>query len=243
MTTMSSLKDEYQPFMVDCETIGTRPNDAPVMQIALVSFNPETFEPMDELTVYLPLNEQIKAGKIADPGTVAWWGKQKAEVLNNILENMNKAGTMRQELNKITQWVTEKCREAGTPKKMAKSVFWAKPVGFDFPFIDGLFQFYKVVPAFHYREVMDMHTYIVSMFQAVFLSNFKYPLPRGAAVDMYWWFNDYMKELDKGVEDSSHNATADCYYQLHWLRLAHTHMMGLLNHYDQNQTVKDFKVK
>ena len=63
MTTISSLNEVYQPFMVDCETIGTIPNTAPVLQIAVVSFDPDTFEPTDELTVYLPLNEQIAAGK------------------------------------------------------------------------------------------------------------------------------------------------------------------------------------
>ena len=38
MTTISSLNEVYQPFMVDCETIGTIPNTAPVLQIAVVSF-------------------------------------------------------------------------------------------------------------------------------------------------------------------------------------------------------------
>ena len=239
MTTISSLNEVYQPFMVDCETIGTIPNTAPVLQIAVVSFDPNTFEPKDELTVYLPLNEQIAAGKKADPETVKWWGKQNPKVLEDILAKVNTAGKLSDELAKITRWVNEKCK---LPKGSAKSVFWAKPVGFDFPFVDGLFHENKVIPAFHYREVMDMHTYIISMYQAVFYQSFNYRLPRGAAVDMYWWFNDYMKEINEKVEEEAHNATSDCYYQLHWLRLAHEHMMGLLNHYDQKQTVKDFKL-
>lgn len=241
--TISNLKTAYKPFMVDCETIGLCPNKNVVMQVALVSFNIDTFEPEDELTVYFPLNDQIKDGRIADKGTVDWWGKQNPEVLKEILANMNAAGTVEDSLNKITQWVNEKCSKAGKGKQVAKSVFWAKPVGFDFPFVDGLFQEYKAVPVFNFREVMDMHTYIVSMYQAVFLNNFKYPLPRGAAVDMYWWFNDYMKTLDETVEDKAHNATDDCYYQLHWLRLAHEHMMPLLNHYDQTQNVKEYNPK
>ena len=89
---------------------------------------------------------------------------------------------------------------------------------------------------------MDMHTYIVSMFQSVFYHTFNYRLPRGAAVDMYWWFNDHMKEKNKKVEEDAHNATSDCYYQLEWLRLAHEHIMPLLNYYDQHQEVKGCKL-
>lgn len=238
--TISNLKTDYQPIMVDCETIGLQPNKNAVMQIAAVAFDPVTFAPQEEITIYLPLVEQIKSGRVADPKTVEWWGNQNAKVLQDIMDEVAKCGSVADELQKLTDWVTEKCRRG---KTFAKATFWAKPVAFDFPFVDGLYQDAKVTPVFSYREVMDMHTHIVTMFQSIFYHTYNYPLPRGAAVDMYWWFNDYMKELDENVKDSAHNATADCYYQLQWLKLAHELCMPLLSHFDEKGTVKDFKPK
>ena len=240
MTTISKLGVEYQPIMVDCETLGTTPNTTPVLQLALVSFDPQTFEAKEEFEIFLPLNEQLQKGRKPDQGTVDWWGKQNADVLKYIMEGVNAANPMSEQLFKVYHWILGQCERTGK-KPNAQTVFYAKPAAFDFPFVDGLFQEYKVPSPFHYRDVIDIHSHLVSMFQTAFFYTYKYELPRGAAVDMYWLFNDWAKtQEDSKREEIAHNATADCHYQLEWVRWAKEHCDRMLSYYDSHQEVKGY---
>lgn len=240
MTTIRSLDTQYVPIMFDCETLGTTPNTTPVLQLALVSFDPKTFEAKDEFEIFLPLNEQIRKGRKPNPSTVEWWEKpERRDVLNYILQGVNAAKPMNEALLETYQWCMKQVNGVKS-KGQVKTQFWAKPVGFDYPFLDGLYQEYQVPSPFHYREVMDMKTYVMSMFEHVFYALYKYPLPLGANTEMYWLFNDYAKIRDKGKEDEAHNATVDCHYQLEWIRWAKEHCDRILSHYDSTQQVKSY---
>ena len=95
MTTIHSLDTQYVPIMFDCETLGTTPNTTPVLQLALVSFDPKTFEAKDEFEIFLPLNEQLVNGRKPNQSTVEWWEKpERRDVLNYILQGVNSAKPM-----------------------------------------------------------------------------------------------------------------------------------------------------
>ena len=127
----------YHHFMVDTETLGVLPNCNPVLQIALVEFDPVSFQPTGkELTVFLPLVEQLQKGAVADKGTVEWWNKpERIKALTEVMQGVNKAGTVEEELMKIYRWIETVCKPEGT--EMGKTMFWAKPTLFDYPMVEG----------------------------------------------------------------------------------------------------------
>lgn len=105
MTTISKLGVEYQPIMVDCETLGTTPNTTPVLQLALVSFLTHKLLKLRKNSKYsYLLNEQLQKGRKPDQGTVDWWGKQNADVLKYIMEGVNAANPMSEQLFKVYHW-------------------------------------------------------------------------------------------------------------------------------------------
>jgi len=209
--------ERYHHFMVDCETLGVLPNSNPVLQIAIVEFDPVSFTATGkELTVFLPLVEQLKAGAIADKGTVDWWNKpERAKVLEEVMAGVNAAGTMSDQLLKIYHWLKDACTIEGN-NELGKTMFWAKPAAFDYPFIDGLFVKFGIPSPFMFRNVMDMHSYIVSNFINTHRAVQHYEIDFWQAQQMYW---DAMKDIEANEEDA-HNATHDCHFQIEWLRHA-----------------------
>ena len=212
--------DRYHHFMVDSETLGTLPNKHPVLQIALVEFDPVVFEPTgNELTVFLPLMEQLNAGRQPDPETIKWWNKpENLKSQREVMEGVNSAGTMADELMKIYKWIEETCKVKG--KDLGKSMFWAKPAAFDYAFIDGLFFENKIPSPFHYRNVMDMQTYIISNFINTHRNTQHHEIDFWQAQQMYWAAMDKIKSVAQQSKEDAHNATNDCKFQLHWLREA-----------------------
>lgn len=213
--------DRYHHFMIDSETLGTLPNKHPVLQLALVEFDPITFQPTgNELTVFFPLVEQLQKGRVADQGTIAWWNKpENLKSQTEVMAGVKLAGTMEQELLKVYHWLEKTCRIEGSPD-LGKTMFWAKPVAFDYAFIDGLFVEYGIPSPFHYRNVMDMQSYIISNFINLHRATQHHEIDFWQAQQMYWDAMNTIKPLAQVSEEDAHNATNDCKFQLHWLREA-----------------------
>ncbi|WGH24497.1 exonuclease [Acinetobacter phage EAb13] len=209
--------ERYHHFMVDCETLGVLPNTHPVLQIAIVEFDPVTFTATGkELTMFLPLVEQLKAGAKPDQGTVKWWSEpSKAKVLEEVMAGVNAADTMEKTLLKIYHWLSDACTIEGSTE-LGKTMFWAKPAAFDFPFIDGLFAKFGVPSPFMYRNVIDVHSFIISNFINTHRATQYYEIDYWQAQQMYW---EAMKDIEANEEDA-HNATHDCHFQIDWLRNA-----------------------
>lgn len=224
-TTENNLKlrrpELYKHFMVDSETLGVTPNLNPVLQLAIVEFDPITFKPTGQtLEIFLPLVEQLNKGAIANKSTVEWWGKQNPEVLNTIMDGVNNAGSMNDQLMQVYRWVDKICAPDAKHQNKYKSMFWAKPVLFDYPFVDGLFLQHGVPSPFHYRNVIDMSSYIISNFLCVHKATKNYDLDFWMAQQLYWNAMDTVKKTLPEVKEQAHNASADCIFQLNWLREA-----------------------
>lgn len=224
-TTENNLKfrrpDKYKHFMVDCETLGLTPNLNPVLQIAIVEFDLQTFKPTGEsLEIFLPLIEQINKGAVADQGTVEWWGKQNPEVLKTIMAGVNSAGPLAEQLRKIYQWINKICAADDKYPNMYRSMFWAKPTLFDYPYIDGLFIKAGETSPFAFRNVIDMSSYIISNFMSVHKTSRNYDLDIWVAQQLYWNAMATVKLAMPSENENAHNASADCIFQINWLREA-----------------------
>lgn len=223
-TTEKALKlrrpVKFKHFMVDCETLGVQPNRNPVLQLAIVEFDPDSFVPTGkEKTIFLPLVEQLQMGVTADKSTVEWWGKQNHDVLKNIMDGVNSALPMEKALLEIYHWVNATCKPEGADNSY-HSMFWAKPTLFDYPFIDGLFISKGIPSPFNYRNVIDMSSFIISNFLSVHRATRHYSLDYWMAQQLYWNAMDTVKNSTPNSEDSAHDATSDCKFQLKWLREA-----------------------
>lgn len=214
---------KYVHFMCDIEGLGLQPNKHPVLQIAVVVFDIETFKPTgDELTIYLPLVEQIQAGKQPLQSTVNFWNENESKrvIMTEILEEIKKCGTVADELTKLSDWVNTICRDKGYNGDTAHSMFWAKPTLFDYPFVDGLFMDAKVISPFNFRNVIDMSSYIVCNFMQTHKITKNYDMDIWDAQQCYWACMKTVKNQIKNSETTAHNATADCFFQIAWLREA-----------------------
>ncbi|QHJ78714.1 MAG: hypothetical protein [Bacteriophage sp.] len=215
---------QYRHFMVDCETLGVIPNKNPVLQIAAVLFNSETFEPeLDSegnpisFEIFLPLADQFKLGRTPDAGTVKWWqGASKAKVAKVVFDGVSKAAPLKEQLVKFSDWIADQCE---LDRGYAESVFWAKPTLFDYPFIDGLFLESGIPSPFHFRKVVDVHSYIIGTFKSVHQATKYYPMSHHIAYESYWAAFQTIKNRSKKADDA-HNASADCIFQLEWLKEA-----------------------
>lgn len=236
---MTIKEQKYAHFMVDCETLGLIPNKNPVLQIAAVFFDPETFEPITDdagkvvnFEIFLPLADQFKLGSTPDAGTVAWWKKEsQAGAAKVVFEGVSNAEPLRDQLFKFTDWITQQCNSLG---KGTMSVFWAKPTLFDYPFIDGLFIQSGVPSPFHFRKVVDMHSYIVSALKNVHFAIKHYPMSHHIAFETYWACFEKIKQRTVPHGDA-HNASADCLFQLEWLKEAITNCA----HYVSDETIQE----
>ena len=217
---------KFVHFMVDVETLGVIPNKNPVLQIAAVMFDPDTFEPIGDsptFECFLPLADQLKLGRTPDEGTVKWWSEaKKVEVAKVVFAGVKEAPPLKTQLFAFSDWISEKCKiENG----YAESVFWAKPTLFDYPFIDGLFLESGVPSPFHFRKVVDMSSYIISAFKNVHYAVNHHTMSHHQAYESYWASFEKVRDLEKekdadGERSNAHNASADCIFQLDWLKEA-----------------------
>ena len=242
MTTINKdrIEKQFVHFMVDFETLGVIPNKNPVLQVAAVKFDSVEFEACKNedgsivaFEAFLPLADQIKLGRKPDAGTVAWWSKpDKKEVAEVVFKGVQEAPPLKEQLEKFANWVAAECRQPDG--SYAESVFWAKPTLFDYPFMDGLFLETGVPSPFHFRKVMDMHSYIVSALKNVHYAVNHYQMNHHVATETYWYAFEKVRRLHKGRKDA-HNASSDCIFQLDWLK----EISSNLGHYVSETGIKE----
>lgn len=133
----------YTDVMVDCETTGTLPDRNALLQISAVRFN------LKERTVDPEFFNQcltIPPWRSWDQGTISWWNRQP-QVLQSILQRAQPADKV---INDFAEWAYP----AGWLR------FWSKPSHFDFMFLSSYFNDYGLANPFHYREAMDVNSFL-----------------------------------------------------------------------------------
>lgn len=135
--------------MVDIETTGTNPAYSAIMQIAAIQFNYNTGEigPVFNRCLAMAPN------RFWDDGTRTWWGKQNQTIFNSIVERMEDPGTVMRDF--LAYATTD------TPSDGFR--LWAKPVIFEYPFLESYFKQFGLPMPFAYRYCRDLNTYMAAM--------------------------------------------------------------------------------
>lgn len=141
----------YYDIMTDIETTGTRPDRHHVMSLAGVAFNwheglvsPDTFY----VTMSMP------GWRSWDEDTRAWWGRQKTETFQAATEN---PVSLAEGMWRYQQWVRKVTGALEQPR------LWAKPISFEWPFIESCFRDAEVDNPFFFRDAIDMQSFIRGM--------------------------------------------------------------------------------
>lgn len=130
--------------MCDLETTGVSPDENAIIQIAAVRFNYETLEigPAFCASLHIPY------GRFWDEDTREWW-MGHADVYSDIVKD---ARDPKQVWTEFANW----CRqmEGGAPQRL-----WAKPMHFEFPFLQSYGRMFNDPLPFHYRNAVDLNSF------------------------------------------------------------------------------------
>ena len=130
--------------MIDLETLGTRP-DGVILSIGGVKFDPNSDKIYDEFHYRLEVDEQIDRGRSVDEGTVEWWGKQPAEVVEAAFGNEGRI-SIDEFLDVFKRW----CVSADT--------FWSQGPTFDMVMLENLYLQYEKHYPWSFWQVRDSRT-------------------------------------------------------------------------------------
>jgi len=130
--------------MIDLETLGTRP-DGVILSIGGVKFDPNSDKIYDEFHYRLEVDEQIDRGRSVDEGTVEWWGKQPAEVVEAAFGNEGRI-SIDEFLDVFKRW----CVSADT--------FWSQGPTFDMVMLENLYLQYGKHYPWSFWQVRDSRT-------------------------------------------------------------------------------------
>lgn len=139
----------YNHIMVDIETTGTDPVHSHVIQIAAVRFNLEE-KTIDTDEMFDRCLLPVTPHRYWDEDTRQWWLKQKAGLLDSILERGELPSSV---LEAFSLFVSR--TPANQPVKLV-----AKPISFEWPFIQSLFKQYGTQFPISYWNCVDLNSYI-----------------------------------------------------------------------------------
>ncbi|MDH7796463.1 MULTISPECIES: 3'-5' exoribonuclease [unclassified Beijerinckia] len=139
----------YPDIMFDCETTGIDPSHSWMLQAAAVRFNVETGE-VDADDMFCRSLAPNVPNRFWDESTRQWWGRQKPEILEAILARSEDPALVMQDL---FNWI------AKTPTNRPIR-FWAKPISFDWGFMDSYFRQFMIQNPLRYYNAVDVRSYI-----------------------------------------------------------------------------------
>lgn len=135
--------------MLDVETTGTDPYHNGILQIAAWKFDYKTGEVGD--CIDIPV--QLAPNRYWDLGTIQWW-RQEEDRLNHLNFLMANGLPAREGWQKLFDWI-------GNPNQKVR--LWAKPITFEYPFLESHFRQLGITMPFHYRFCRDINTWIAAL--------------------------------------------------------------------------------
>lgn len=167
--------------MVDTETTHTDPEMGGVIQLSGIKFNLLTLE-VGEVFDRCP---RPLPKRVWSAGTEEFWMKKNRAVYSTILAREEEGPKVYQD---FYNWVSADSPDGGYR-------FWAKPVKFDWPFLESQMTQLGLEMPFPHWAAMDVHSYIAGLRGEVSRTNIEeqVPFPEGG---------------------SKHNSLHDCAYQI-----------------------------
>lgn len=164
--------------MTDLETTGTDPSHAAIIQIAAVRFDYDTGQIGDAFCASL----HVPPTRFWDESTRAWWMKQ-GETYDRIV---SQAVDPEYVFKAFRDW----CIAGAT---LQSQRLWAKPISFEWPFLQSYARQYNVELPFHYRNAVDLNSFTRGLSRQISDEPFGYDLP---------------------MEGDAHNALDDVFHQI-----------------------------
>jgi DNA polymerase III alpha subunit (gram-positive type) len=137
---------QYPEVMLDLETTATDPSHGAIIQLSAVRFN------LEEQAIDMDMFDQcllIPGNRFWEQGTQDWWVRECPDVLDAIWPRMRDPFTVLQAFN---QWVVRDLN-------YDRPVMWAKPIHFEFPFLQSYYKQYDLSIPFHYSEAQDLRSW------------------------------------------------------------------------------------
>jgi oligoribonuclease (3'-5' exoribonuclease) len=144
----------FPDVMVDVETTGVQFDRCGIIQIAAVRFNLRegTFDPHSfDMALTLP------STRMWEENCRDWWHSSQG-MIDTLHGIQRRAQSPQPVMEAFARWV----RANNNPQDGV--TFWAKPTSFDFSFVESYFRELDVLSPFHYRNQMDLNTFIRSRF-------------------------------------------------------------------------------
>ena len=142
--------------MIDIETLGTNP-DCVVLSVGAVKFDPYTGNEPYSKTLWRPsADEQLKADRSVDQGTLEWWGKQADHIREEAFSEFGRVDLdmFFKDLNRYLVGVDK---------------IWCQGPQFDMVILEDLFRQFNHHRNWAYWQVCDCRTIFNMMFEHAFL--------------------------------------------------------------------------
>lgn len=183
---------QFNHWMADCETLGTMPNRNPIIQLSLVPFDLETLTIGKGIS--LGFDYRTQTNRVTDPATVKWWQSKPQTVKDTLSQQMFDGRETRDKLIELNQFVL------GQIDNSKPIIFWSKPSGFDYPFMEGIYKDNCASSPFPFWLVRDMGSHCIGRL--------------GGDWDAMTQYHALKAQRN---QDTAHDAMADCLWQLEWL--------------------------
>jgi len=129
--------------MLDLETLGTKPG-AHVMQIAMVAYNNQTFDIIDNIDIRISKSSMIAYGLKVDMETLRWWFETDFDLYKKLVRS---DGTLEDAIDKTTSFYI----------KHSPRFVWCHP-DFDAPILKALYDKLKYTFPFKHKTFRDVRT-------------------------------------------------------------------------------------
>lgn len=138
----------FYDFMIDVETTGVEPNRNAMISLACVPFCWETGRISHDV---FDMNLMMPPTRHWDEDTREWWQKQSPSVFARATCNARPPLFVMQEFLAFVR------RTSGA---LHGPRMWAKPISFEFPLIASYFRDYELDNPFHFRDAIDLQSFI-----------------------------------------------------------------------------------
>lgn len=151
-------------YMIDIETMGTRPTSA-IVQIGAVEFEIDTFEITRTFEKIISLSSCMREGLTVDASTIDFWMKQSEQV-KKVVFNQDVEKDLKRAIWQLGIWMG-----AWEDAVVKDNVVWANGASFDFPILKNAFEVCGHPAPWHYWNERDCRT-IFSLFPEVKKAHF-----------------------------------------------------------------------
>jgi oligoribonuclease (3'-5' exoribonuclease) len=137
--------------MIDIETTGTDPVHSAIIQIAAVRFDYASLQVGASFCVSLDMAE----GRFWDEDTRSWWMNQ-GETYNNVVATA---------IDPAVAWkmFRDWCNDSAPALGGTEQRLWAKPISFEWPFLQSYARQFEMPLPFHYRNAVDLNSFTRGM--------------------------------------------------------------------------------